>query len=151
MSHNHAKAPFFYTPLQQTMTIASIDTHSRVLENIKLHPLTPAEVSDHSLTSLGNHNQNICSDRTYNLPSEMLAAIFEAGIDPFSQEERSKPFEIIISHVSQRWRTIASRTPRLWTGINIYISRYLYPSLICTSNNPGHNWLIYASSTFDSG
>src|SRR5882762_11161975 len=82
---------------------------------------------------------------TYNLPTEMLTAIFEAGIDSFpsmderdgreweeweEREERSQPFEMLVSHVCQRWRSVAFRAPQLWKGINIYISRHPSISLL---------------------
>lgn len=80
---------------------------------------------------------------TYNLPAEMLTTIFEAGIDPFPSmderdgrnegdewDERSQPFEMLVSHVCQRWRSVAFRAPQLWKGINIYISRHPSISLL---------------------
>jgi hypothetical protein len=69
---------------------------------------------------------------TYNLPSETLSAIFEAGLPEtpktrergraswFDQsEERTTPFELLVSSVSRRWRNVALQTPRLWTVLVI--------------------------------
>ena len=90
--------------------------------------------------------QNINQEAlTYNLPSEILSAIFEAGLSQGSesytiyQDKKStkgKPFEIIVSSVSRRWRYIALQTPRLWTDIHINISTstgHLFHMYLCRS------------------
>ena len=46
----------------------------------------------------------------------ILSAIFEAGCAPPSSSSKH-PFEILVSHISQRWRYVAISTPRLWTKI----------------------------------
>ena len=51
------------------------------------------------------------------LPEEILAIIFETGHVASSVEKTNRPFEIRVSHVSQRWRNIALQTPRIWTNI----------------------------------
>ena len=69
---------------------------------------------------------------TYNLPSETLSAIFEAGLPktPKTRESgraswfgepdgQTTPFELLVSSVSRRWRHIALQTPRLWTVLVI--------------------------------
>ncbi|KIM82120.1 hypothetical protein PILCRDRAFT_485645 [Piloderma croceum F 1598] len=69
---------------------------------------------------------------TYNLPSEILSAIFEAGLTEmlktgerdlvpwFDQsKERTTRFELLVSSVSRRWRNIALQTPRLWVVLVI--------------------------------
>ena len=89
---------------------------------------------------------------TYNLPSETLSDIFEAGLSETSYPtprgraflERFRqplpvPFEIVISAVSRRWRNVALQTPRLWTDIYINFAQptqalydlYLYRSKTC--------------------
>lgn len=85
---------------------------------------------------------------TYNLPDEILSAIFEAGQSqpPIYRRNSSdtrwsvdRPFELVISSVSQRWRNIALDTPQLWTNLVINICQstrdlldlYLYRSKIC--------------------
>jgi F-box-like len=71
---------------------------------------------------------------TSNLPDETLAAIFEAGLALTKQPyvvswnppyiTRNKPFEILVSSVSRRWRNVALQTPRLWTDIRINVSKF---------------------------
>ena len=71
---------------------------------------------------------------TSSLPNETLAAIFEAGLaltkKPYfvswhaQRPERSKPFEILVSSVSRRWRNVALRTPQLWTDLRINVSKF---------------------------
>ena len=69
---------------------------------------------------------------TYNLPSEILSAIFEAGLPEKPKTrargrvswfglsgERTTPFELLVSSVSRRWRNVALQTPRLWTVLVI--------------------------------
>jgi hypothetical protein len=69
---------------------------------------------------------------TYNLPSETLSAIFEAGLGKtlkiserscaswFGESDgRTTPFELTVSSVSRRWRHVALQTPRLWTVLVI--------------------------------
>src|ERR1700733_12179888 len=51
------------------------------------------------------------------LPNELLGLIFEAL--GFEASPKSPPTEIILSHVSQRFRNIATNTHLLWTQINI--------------------------------
>jgi hypothetical protein len=91
---------------------------------------------------------------TYNLPSEILSAIFEAGesetpdasrrlsMSIYDERKPPRPFELLVSTVSRRWRTVALQTPRLWTNLNINISQqttnlhvlYLRRSKICALN-----------------
>ncbi|KZP30822.1 hypothetical protein FIBSPDRAFT_979000 [Athelia psychrophila] len=70
---------------------------------------------------------------TSNLPDEILAMVFEVGIeiqlDPLLLKENSFKFHTsepyptpihfgdLVSHVSHRWRSIALATPRLWIHI----------------------------------
>jgi hypothetical protein len=86
---------------------------------------------------------------TYNLPSETLSAIFEAGLDEASHPtSRAQaflecshdplpiPFEMLVSAVSRRWRNVALQMPRLWTNLWINFAQptrglhdlYLYRS-----------------------
>ena len=90
---------------------------------------------------------------TYNLPSETLSAIFEAGLSnmPKTKErsraslldqprERTTPFELLVSSVSRRWRYVALQTPQLWTVLVVGAVRlphdlydlYLYRSKKCS-------------------
>ena len=58
------------------------------------------------------------------IPPELLAIIFEMTLSDDSKRPRHKlPFEVILSHVSSHWRTVAITTPVLWTTIAIYSSR----------------------------
>ena len=87
---------------------------------------------EHSLARVRVHiaEERNMSAGTYNLPSETLTAIFEAGIDESSHPtarakaflERSEqplpiPFEMRMSAVSRRWRNVALQTPLLWTNL----------------------------------
>jgi hypothetical protein len=68
------------------------------------------------------------------LPNETLAAIFEAGLaitkQPYvvssnpRRPRRNKPFEILVSSVSRRWRNVALQTPQLWTDLRINVSKF---------------------------
>jgi hypothetical protein len=86
---------------------------------------------EHSLAGVGARiaemrNMNAV---TYNLPSETLSAIFEAGLSETTPRGRAFlerfrqplpiPFEMVISAVSRRWRNVALQTPRLWTDLYI--------------------------------
>ncbi|KZP05086.1 hypothetical protein FIBSPDRAFT_1006366 [Athelia psychrophila] len=51
---------------------------------------------------------------TSDLPAEVLAMVFEAGV---RQANDSNLFGIPVSHVSQRWRNVALATPGLWIKI----------------------------------
>lgn len=52
------------------------------------------------------------------LPSELLAAIFEAGCNQDSPPIDTKlPFELLVSHISRHWRSVAHETPHLWTEV----------------------------------
>jgi hypothetical protein len=51
------------------------------------------------------------------LPNEILGIIFEALA--FTVSPKMPPTEIILSHVSQRFRNIATNTHLLWTQINV--------------------------------
>ena len=79
------------------------------------------------------HVQSANQDITSNLPNEMLGGIFEAGLaltkNPYDlswnswTRKRSKPFEILVSSVSRRWRDVALQTPQLWTDLLINVSK----------------------------
>jgi hypothetical protein len=86
---------------------------------------------------------------TYNLPSEILSAIFEAGLTETGErdhrswfdgsEQPTTQFEILVSSVSRRWRNVALQTPRLWTVLVIDVlglthdlyDLYLHRSQMC--------------------
>ncbi|KAI0036547.1 hypothetical protein K488DRAFT_41003, partial [Vararia minispora EC-137] len=62
------------------------------------------------------------------LPTELLSYIFLLGFDngidparPFKRRELESElnFEVRVSHVSRLWRSVALRTPALWTGIRL--------------------------------
>lgn len=57
---------------------------------------------------------------TSTLPLEVLGMIFEAGL-AIKRPSRRR-FEIVVSHVCRRWRSVAIRTPTLWTEIRHYSS-----------------------------
>ena len=71
---------------------------------------------------------------TSNLPDEMLAAIFKAGLAMSEQTyvvswnpqclERNTPFEILVSSISRRWRNVALQTPQLWADLRINVSKF---------------------------
>ena len=63
------------------------------------------------------------------LPPEILALIFLAA-RPRRRSRYNIPFEVLLSHVSTRWRAVALGTPSLWVNIDIYSFR----SLQCTSS-----------------
>ncbi|KAF7974979.1 hypothetical protein HWV62_10725 [Athelia sp. TMB] len=65
---------------------------------------------------------------TSNLPNEVLAMIFEAGMDLGGGPQID--FGRIASHVSHRWRSIAVNAPRLWTQI-----RYIREPLVAKSKS----------------
>ena len=52
---------------------------------------------------------------TSDLPDEILASIFEAGM--WYDKEEWRDFQIRVSHVSHRWRAIALATTQLWSNI----------------------------------
>lgn len=56
------------------------------------------------------------------LPPELLAVIFEMALAK-RRVQYKLPFEVVLSHVSSLWRTVAITTPTLWTRIDIYSSR----------------------------
>ncbi|KAF7973177.1 hypothetical protein HWV62_15869 [Athelia sp. TMB] len=51
------------------------------------------------------------------LPTELVCAIFEMGVRAQHPERRARPFEVLVSHVAQRWRAAALGCPRLWTRV----------------------------------
>ncbi|KXN88239.1 hypothetical protein AN958_07698 [Leucoagaricus sp. SymC.cos] len=72
------------------------------------------------------------------LPDELLAYVFETGMqmeedngdeeeeeddedyDEFDDEtERELPFQVLVSHVCKRWRSVALDTPALWTHLHL--------------------------------
>ncbi|KAF7982982.1 hypothetical protein HWV62_24582 [Athelia sp. TMB] len=50
-----------------------------------------------------------------NLPEEVLAMVFEAGV--LLDELPRFEFATVVSHVTRRWRSVALATPRLWNTI----------------------------------
>lgn len=59
-----------------------------------------------------------------NLPNEVLAMIFEEGhkLSPLLNRSGVR-FEILVSHVTRHWRSIALSAPRLWSRIPISLLR----------------------------
>ena len=108
------------------------------IENVKAQLLSQVEELNASLAhirvciaEIRDVNRDAIAS---NLPNETLAAIFEAGLaltkQPYvvswnpRRPQRSKPFEILVSSVSRRWRNVALRTPQLWTDLRINVSRF---------------------------
>jgi hypothetical protein len=58
------------------------------------------------------------------LPPELLSAIFLLAT-PNRRSRHQIPFEVVLSHVSGRWRDIAVSLPELWKKIHIYSPRSL--------------------------
>jgi hypothetical protein len=99
------------------------------------------------IAEVRNINRNAI---TYNLPNETLSAIFEAGLSNTSsswtvspvlcfESKPQIPFEVLVSSVSRRWRNVALQTSRLWTDLQIIVSKpvedlidlYLHRSKTC--------------------
>jgi hypothetical protein len=57
------------------------------------------------------------------LPNELLATIIEIGCRLAETKSHSCPFEVVVSHVTRHWRTIALGTPRIWAKIRRYSSQ----------------------------
>ena len=55
------------------------------------------------------------------IPNEVLSIIFEATqyLPPSSPGPERSSFEMILSHVTGCWRSVALNTPQLWTNIHI--------------------------------
>ncbi|KZP30837.1 hypothetical protein FIBSPDRAFT_926276 [Athelia psychrophila] len=91
---------------------------------------------------------------TSNIPDEVLAMVFEAGIeiepDPLLMKKRTfksytpEPYPTpthfgdLVSHVSHRWRSIALADPRLWTYIRC--TRYGPISMSGKDTWPERKW-----------
>jgi F-box-like len=63
---------------------------------------------------------------TYNLPSEILSAIFEEGLIETPESlncfgRQTMRFELLVSSVLRRWRNVALQTPLLWTDLTINV------------------------------
>ncbi|KAF7977013.1 hypothetical protein HWV62_4954 [Athelia sp. TMB] len=59
------------------------------------------------------------------LPTEFVGAMFEMGVHAHP-ERRARPFEVLASHVAQRWRAVALGCPRLWTQAHLRRLAALY-------------------------
>jgi hypothetical protein len=66
------------------------------------------------------------------LPNELLASIFEAGYDPplLLQQRSGSCYEIVVSQVTQHWRSVALGTPRLWSRIYLDFSNVHYLDMV---------------------
>jgi F-box-like len=90
------------------------------------------------------------------LPNEILGIIFEALA--FTVSPKMPPTEIILSHVSQRFRDIATNTHLLWTQINVsnctpfdMVNAYLQRSGLSSFNLCFvDNWRCRGRAEFDS-
>jgi hypothetical protein len=108
-------------------TLENMLTRRTDLQNAKAQLLWQIRRLDDALacvnvriTEIQDVNRDTC---TSNLPNEILSAVFEAGLclSPTSQYPPEKPFEILVSHVSRRWRSVALQTHRLWTEVSANI------------------------------
>ncbi|KZP26786.1 hypothetical protein FIBSPDRAFT_1040538 [Athelia psychrophila] len=59
------------------------------------------------------HNLDVPISR---IPDEVLAMIFEEGRRPRKHGHR---FGVVLSHVSHRWRNVATTTPKLWNYLRL--------------------------------
>ncbi|KAF7986649.1 hypothetical protein HWV62_26478 [Athelia sp. TMB] len=74
--------------------------------------------------------------QTSDLPDEILALIFEAGVTPYEPR-----FGELISHVSQRWRRIALATPWLWANIRMHRIKITVPCFSGGNSEPFFSWI----------
>jgi hypothetical protein len=63
------------------------------------------------------------------VPNELLIYIFQLGRGLTRQTKSEVSFPIVVSHVSSRWRRVATHTPALWTNIFVHSLK----SLACAS------------------
>lgn len=88
---------------------------------------------------------------TSNLPDEVLAMVFEAGMHFYKDSD----FGALVSHVSRRWRIIALATARLW--VNITFSRAedrmgtIYMSLLEGASDAPLAALLSVPTAFEGG
>ena len=76
------------------------------------------------------------------LPAELLTLIFifaQTTGDRRRHIPRKAPFEVILTHVSRRWRRVALAIPQLWNRIDIYSPRPMHwaRSYFTRSDAPG--------------
>jgi F-box-like len=92
------------------------------LETTREQLLSQLKAVDKNLAAIRvriSDTENINSNAgTSNLPKEILSNIFEAGLHAqLALGHLDLPFEILVSHVSRRWRAVALQTPGLWSYI----------------------------------
>lgn len=78
------------------------------------HQLEELNAREIAVRSEHNSLHNNVATVTANLPNEVLSMVFKAGV---YHTRDSIQFSVPISHVSQRWRSIALSAPELWTNI----------------------------------
>jgi hypothetical protein len=117
--------------VQEETLVSQIQASEYTLYRVRVH-----------IAELRNINRGA---GTYNLPSEILSAIFEAGITETPEtmdrwlDQQTMRFELLVSSVSRRWRNVALQTPLLWTDLTINVMQlthdlynlYLSRSKIC--------------------
>lgn len=106
-------------------TMSSLQREMKELEAQKEYHLSKFEEIDYVWRQKKQHffclsNQ---SSLVSSLPNETLAMIFEAGCSlPSSGDSESdseRPFEILVTQITQHWRNVAISSPSLWTKIRI--------------------------------
>lgn len=88
--------------------------------------IDPAMVLDGASSTGSNQAFPLSDDgrAVSSLPPELLSAIFLLA-NPNRHFRHQIPFEVVLSHVSGRWRDIAVSMPELWKKIHIYSPRSL--------------------------
>jgi hypothetical protein len=95
----------------------------------------PSHVQENMDTFTGSHAKRDATGDAAAMPWEVLSHIFVMGhtIRSFL----GPPFEVLVSHVCNRWRQVAIRTPVLWSSIEVLhgnrnaIECYLIRSMTC--------------------
>lgn len=83
-----------------------------------LYQFAPLEKS-RAMVKAHCHRTVIQTASISSLPYETLAGIFRHGHSSPPYLHRGRPFEIIVSHVSPRWRDVAISQPNLWNRLSL--------------------------------
>ncbi|KAH0585439.1 hypothetical protein H2248_008680 [Termitomyces sp. 'cryptogamus'] len=106
--------------------LAETSNHVAILENHKNRLLRELRQVDIELSTAKARHAKLANETlpVALLPNEILSTIFLLchGNRVMFTRTLARPFEVVISHVSTHWRSVALATPLLWNTINLHVT-----------------------------
>ncbi|KAK1219370.1 hypothetical protein PQX77_017894 [Marasmius sp. AFHP31] len=119
---DHAAAQCHDSEMPHLSALHEVDEHLQGLHSRKSSLLNEIERIERQIQLAQTRRATLYNDAApiSKLPHELLSFIFLMAREEYTRG--SLPLQVIVSHVSSRWRAVAINTPLLWTDIRVSLT-----------------------------